>query len=1036
MNGIKISDENKYLSILNMNSGFNTFKLLNNSKNPSSEWFKSNLPSAMRLRTLNHLDDCKEINFGIICGKCNDIVVVDLDFYKDYPTEFMQVFGENYIEDFNTFTVKTGSGGIHLYFRYTKKIKATQNAEYSIDIKSDGGYVVAPFTSITTEDGTVKTYDVKHWAPIQEIPDNLSSWINEKLYKKKRTKKPRNPKIKTTNPITNEEVEEEQDTIDLGVYKYDLTDKEIEKYFIKGLDKSYFSEYGKYITFTTAMKTLGAKKLWKKYPKKRPEGCTKSDKERKEWMLGAWNGITRHNELFCVEHLAAVSNVKGSSNILKYTKYKPTECHTEIPNITISRDKLGKKDGEQIDFIEEFKNGTKCLVVRSDTGTGKTTAMKKYLTISGKRFVSTVSRISLGKEQSKVFKSAGIECDYWSDLQEEMDNRNQGAYYYDEFMKWDDMEGNNLVITIDSLCKLADWTDFYGYTIYLDEFNSLVEYFITCGNMGNKRVMIYKILKKILKEAELVVCTDADISDNSLLLLKLWNVDYKYVNNEYNHNAGVKATEIPDFDDFMNKLNKTPKWLCCADSKTMVDIMAKMSKDKAKEVKCYTSDYTGDIDLDADDCILFSPKIVYGLDSVMERPVFCYYKCHTITPAAMVQQICRNRNITDIFFHFNSQGKTVRSYKYHDIEEAKEDILMRDKYGNSLFTIIDKDMAEEYVNLLARFEYNYDCYNTNKVAHFLNILQGRGVVINRKFMESEDGDIAKECKEMKELKGAEVKKFSADYAAEYILSINEELVELDEEIEILKDKLGKETDKENKERIEDDLQYTIKQKEDLLNNPYEVEDELAKTHFPEYIIRKNEILKIPYKDIQQYTGYFMDPTLLPKHLNCGDMFFNGLGDIGEELEKKQDFNSNKATSNKSKVMLCRKYKLMIGLNDNFTMTPLNEKGYFDESKVKSLDKKYAENFEKEYKTVFRYRGKGFADLTNPHECLVFYTKMVKTLCGNGMIEKKKTNKDGVHSALYKYNTGGLQHHLSLLSNRKNMEEHIELMNLNEYLTIE
>lgn len=1035
MSGIKVIDEKNNLSNINMNSAFNTFKLLNNSKNPSSEWYKTNLPSAMRLRTLNHLDDCKTINFGIICGKCNDIVVVDLDFYKDYPTEFMQVFGDNYIKDFNTFTVKTGSGGIHLYFKYTKKIRGTQNKEYSIDIKSDGGYVVAPFTTITADDGTVKTYNVEQWAPIQEIPDNLSSWINEKLYKKKRTKKVRNPKIKTTNPITNEEVEEELDTIDLGVYKYDLTDKEIEKYLIKGLGEEYFDDYGEYIKFTTAMKTLGAKKLWKKYPKKRPEGCTKSDKERKEWMLGAWNGITRHNELFCIEHLAAESNVKGSSSILKYTKYKPTECHTEVPNITINRDKLGKKDGEQIDFIKEFKTDTKCLVARSDTGTGKTTAMKKYLADSKKRFISIVSRISLGKEQSKVFKSSGIECDYWESMQEVMDEQNQSAYYFEEFMRWEDMEGNNLVITIDSLCKLSNWTDFYGYTIYLDEYNSLVEYFITCGNMGNKRVMIYKLLKKILTEAELVVCTDADISDNSLELLKLWNIDYKYINNEYNHNSGVSATEIPDFNKFMDKLNNTPKWLCCADSKTMVDIMAKMNKDKAKEVKCYTSDFTGEIDLDADDCVLFSPKIVYGLDSVMERPVFCYYKCHTITPAAMVQQICRNRNITDIFFHFNSQGKTVSSYKYHDIEEAKEDILLRDKYGNSLFSIIDKELAEEYVNLLSRFEYNYDCYNTNKFAHFLNILKGRGVNIKRKFLDTEDGDIKKECKEMKELKATEIKKFSEDYKTEYINSINDELVAYEEKIEKIKHELGLESDKEKIEELEDDIKYWEKEKEELINPSYNENDELAKSHFPEYMIRKNEILKIPYNKIGNYTAYFMDPTLLPKHLNCGDMFFNGFGDIGEELEKKQDFNSNKATSNKSKVMLCRKYKTMIGLSDAFTLTPLNEDGYFNEEKVKPLDKKTAEYFEKEYKTVFRYRGKGFADLSNPHECLVFYTKMVKSLCGNGMIEKKKTSKDGVHSALYKYNIDGLKSHLKLLCNRKNMDEYIETYNLKEKLDL-
>ncbi len=1038
MNGIKNIDENKNISNINMSKSFNTFKLLNNSKNPSSEWYKANLARDMRCRTLQHLDDCKEVNFGVICGKCNNIVVVDLDFYKDNPTEFLATFGEDFINRFNTFTVKTGSGGIHLYFQYTKTIRATQNSEFSIDIKSDNGYVVAPFTTITTPEGLVKTYDIKLMQSIKPIPEDLEAWLIENLYKsKKKIRKPRNPKIKTINPITKQEVEEELDTVDLGVYKYDLTDKEIEHYFCKNIPEEYFNEYEKYIIFTTAMKTLGAYKIWKKYPKKRPENCTKSDKERKEWMLGAWKGITRFNELFCIEHLAGVSTAANAYNILAYTKYKPTECHTEVPNITINRDKLGKRDGEQIDFIEEFKEGTKCIVARSDTGTGKTTAMKKYLTISGKRFISTVSRISLGKEQNKIFKEAGIECNYWQDKQDEIDENNDEACYYGGgFMGWDDTDGDNTVITIDSLTKLAGYSNFFGYTIYLDEFNSLVEYFITCGNMANKRVLIYRLLKRILKEAELVVCTDADISDNSLELLKLWDIDYKYINNEYKHNSGVVATEINEFDEFIKKLNTTDKWLCSADSKTIVDIIAKINKDKMKTVKVYTSDYSGDIDLDADDCVIFSPKIVYGLDSVMKRPVFCYYRCHTITPAAMVQQICRNRNITNIYFHFESRGKTVSSYKYHDIEEAKEDILNRDKYGNSLFKIIDPELAEEYVNLLARFEYNYDCYNTNKFAHFLNILKGRGVVIKRRVLESKAGDITKETKEMKKDKAIEIKAFSEDYRVEYINSINDQLIEHEKEVEEIKKEIEECTDEGTKKNLESDLEYMEREKKELIEGYYKEEDELAKSFFPEYIIRKNEILKIPYSKIQNYVGYFMDPTLLPKHLNTGDMFFNGYGDIGEELEKKEDFNSNKATSNKSKVMLCRKYKTMIGLSDAFTLTPTTEEGYFNEEKVKPLDKKTAEFFEKEYKTVFRYRGKGFADLTDKHEALVFYTKMVKTLCGNGIIEKKKTSKDGVHSALYKYNKADLKGHLNLLSNRKDMDEYKELYNLKEFLEMQ
>ena len=53
-----------------------------------------------------------------------------------------------------------------------------------------------------------------------------------------------------------------------------------------------------------------------------------------------------------------------------------------------------------------------------------------------------------------------------------------------------------------------------------------------------------------------------------------------------------------------------------------------------------------------------------------------------------------------------------------------------------------------------------------------------------------------------------------------------------------------------------------------------------------------------------------------------------------------------------------------------------------------------------------------------------------------MIDKKKTSKDGVHSALYKYNEDALKYHLKLLCNRKDMDEHIKLYNLKDKLNIE
>ena len=54
----------------------------------------------------------------------NNISVVDIDFFKKQNKEqiknnlFLKEFGMEFIEKFKTYTVKTQSGGYHLYFKY------------------------------------------------------------------------------------------------------------------------------------------------------------------------------------------------------------------------------------------------------------------------------------------------------------------------------------------------------------------------------------------------------------------------------------------------------------------------------------------------------------------------------------------------------------------------------------------------------------------------------------------------------------------------------------------------------------------------------------------------------------------------------------------------------------------------------------------------------------------------------------------------------------------------------------------------------
>jgi len=55
---------------------------------------------------------------------------------------------------------------------------------------------------------------------------------------------------------------------------------------------------------------------------------------------------------------------------------------------------------------------------------------------------------------------------------------------------------NNYIITIDSIVKLAEWDLrlFKNYVIYLDEFNSMIEYLICSDTLNNRRVVVYKQL--------------------------------------------------------------------------------------------------------------------------------------------------------------------------------------------------------------------------------------------------------------------------------------------------------------------------------------------------------------------------------------------------------------------------------------------------------------------------------------------------------------------------------------------------------------
>lgn len=982
----QIKSSNKIISYSSMK--LLTHRLMPNSKNPGTEWNKANR-GMCQLRRLDELSNdqiSKKQNYGVFTGKSNSIVVVDLDFYKGANAKWVETFGDDYVKDIDTFSVRTGRGGFHLYFTYDPQIKATQSAEFSIDIKNDGGYVVGPYSKII-KDGTTMEYTIINQADIKPCPEHLKEWLLNNLYKTK-PKKARNPKVKVVNPITNEEVEDDEDEIDLGVYKFAIPEKVVEKYICKGLPDRFFNEYEEYLKFTTGMKTLGMKKLWKKYPKlNNPVDGDVKSKGHKLWMKTMWDNIHDHNKLFVINHLFNESKCKGGKNILSYYKYKPTDCHNEKPDVIINQHYL-KHDEIDIHLATaaEEEHQCKCLVIRSDTGTGKTTAMKHYLKKHDDRFISTVSRISLGKEQTVVFQKQGLDCDYWETIQAQIDGENEANgpdCHWDQLASWSDYEGDNVIITIDSLMKMSFY-DFDGYTIFLDEFNSLIEYFVTChnGNLIKNRIGIQHKLNRILREAKLIVCTDADISDTSLLYLKQQNINYKFIDNTYKHNSGIKADELKTFDEYKKQLLREDKFLMACDSKTMAQALG-----VATGAKVYTSEHVGHIDLDADEKVIFSPKVVYGLDSLMERPVYGYFTGKTITPKAMNQQINRCRNITHLYYHFEIGG--VLPYKYHNYQEIIDEMTYHNKYGQQLFGQIAPELNKQYLELSAQFEYNMDCYNTNKKAHFINILENKGFDVSYNYI-SEEEDPKQKLQLMEKSEQIKMKDMIILCDTFYFDNCVDE--------------------------FENQVKPGLK---------YETYKLSAIAHFPEWICRINEILKVEWDQIHNYYTHFTKQHVLAQHFAWTDFFKKSIEDIKGNLEYRRDFPINKVKTAKQRCLFLNKFeekifgvkdgsrKISFDIIDPETITSVNGKDFPFTDETEQIRK-----WEKEYRTIFRFRGKDFPDLKDKKECLKLWVKINTQIFGDSSITTTKTTKDKKTIYKYQYNKGFYVTNYGLSEKRK------------------
>jgi hypothetical protein len=129
--------------------GYAVFPLAPDSKKPRIQWASGNLPA---------VEDWPEdtTSYGIDCGK-SGLVVIDID-GEAGCNGFDELLDKYSIAAWpDTFTVRTQSGGYHLYFTATGYRNSASKIASHVDIRGDGGYVVGLGSVVNGRDYTIET---------------------------------------------------------------------------------------------------------------------------------------------------------------------------------------------------------------------------------------------------------------------------------------------------------------------------------------------------------------------------------------------------------------------------------------------------------------------------------------------------------------------------------------------------------------------------------------------------------------------------------------------------------------------------------------------------------------------------------------------------------------------------------------------------------------------------------------------------------------------------------------------------------------
>lgn len=620
-------------------------------------------------------------NRAILTGAKSNIIVVDID-KKDKGIETWNKYIKEH-GDINTVMSKTPNDGFHYYFKYIPILSTnrTKINGVGIDIRSNGGYIMAPPSTIkdkkyewvrSPEDN--KILDMPEWLISILVKSNLKSDV-VKVEKKE-------VKVKEANSTP------------LRQYIYPIDSEDL-KCVINKLPKAYCDEFDKWLMVTNILWSVKEFIMWDEWSKQ----SARYD-QLKNIVL--WNSQT---PLLNVNYLFYILNKE--LKLLKQNAYKyisPTINYRAISDESVfcktrvlsNGDYLTVKNKKYLNIPEYIKNydaikldgkkrkkdievpDYKTMIIKSDTGTGKTTSTAEYVSKTKYRLISIVSRQALVGQQIKTFRDKGVTVsDYRKNFKED----------------------DNISIQLDSILKIEEF-NLDNTVVYLDEVNSLISYLIGSDTLKNNRIRIYMTLLRIVAKCKVLICTDADVSDLVFAFLKdLRDLnDTIYIDNPFKNYCNIIAyhekDEVNIIENMKQHVQDKEYFICCFDSKTRMEDVFQMvitdAGDQKRDFVKYSCEEGDNDDFERindawkNKYVFYTPKIIYGIDFSpdISQDVFIISTGNTINPLQIVQQMTRCRNIKSIHFFF--------SKVYHQlIFEDPNDVSV---FYNNFYTLYEAEL--------------------------------------------------------------------------------------------------------------------------------------------------------------------------------------------------------------------------------------------------------------------------------------------------------------------------------------------------------